>query len=183
MLCSRCRCCGLSHSAARNGLWRGMHRRGQLSGVDVPPGALVVADEVAAAGGAIDAGLLDAGRRVALVAQRAGGHQQAPAGARDHLVRRRQVLERVVDDRAHALGDRLVLQVDAVDAAVDRVARCASRSMPQSLSRSAAMRQRPSQSVVLGSSLLPRPVPPIGVPSLKAGCGSDMRRHARASTR
>ena len=44
--------------------------------------------------------------------------------------------------------------------------------MPQSLPAFAAIRQRPSQSVVLGSILLPRPVPPIGVPSLKAGCGS-----------
>ena len=51
--------------------------------------------------------------------------------------------------------------------------------MPQSLPAFAAMRQRPSQSVVLGSSLLPRPVPPIGVPSLKAGCGSDMAETLR----
>src|SRR5437016_8400818 len=32
------------------------------------------------------------------------------------------MLERVVRDRPHALGDRLILQMDAVDPAVDRVA-------------------------------------------------------------
>ena len=50
--------------------------------------------------------------------------------------------------------------------------RCAARFLPQSLLVLAASRQRPSQSVVLGRNLLPRPVPRIGVPSLNAGCGS-----------
>src|SRR5215472_15407196 len=48
------------------------------------------------------------------------------------------------------------------------------RSIFQSLDGFASSRKRPSQSDVLGRNLLPRPVPPIGVPSLKAGCGSDM---------
>jgi hypothetical protein len=56
------------------------------------------------------------------VAQRAGRHQQAPARPRDHLIRWRQMLEGVVGDRPHALGDGLILQMDAVDPAVDRVA-------------------------------------------------------------
>ena len=51
--------------------------------------------------------------------------------------------------------------------------------MPQSLLSFCSMRQRPSQSVVLGSILLPRLVPPMGRPSLKAGCGSDMAEIAR----
>src|SRR5215471_10251373 len=56
-----------------------------------------------------------------LVPQRARRQEQALARARDHLIRRRQMLELVVDDWHHALGDRLVLQVDAVDLRVDLV--------------------------------------------------------------
>src|SRR5271156_1564811 len=52
--------------------------------------------------------------------------------------------------------------------------RCAARSICQSLRGFAASRNRPSQSVVLGRNVLPRPVPPIGVPSLNAGCGCDI---------
>src|SRR6476620_7504767 len=48
------------------------------------------------------------------------------------------------------------------------------RSIFQSLAEFASSRQRPSQSDVLGRYLLPRPVPPIGVPSRNAGCGSDI---------
>src|SRR2546421_10652036 len=48
------------------------------------------------------------------------------------------------------------------------------RSICQSLDGFAASRKRPSQSVVLGRNLLPRPMPPIGVPSRNAGCGCDI---------
>src|SRR5258708_3628236 len=92
----------------------------QRPGVDVPPRRLVVgADEVSAARVAIDARVVDAGRPFALVVQGAGGEQEAAARAGDHLVRGREVLEAEIGDRAHALGDRLVLQSAAIDAAVD----------------------------------------------------------------
>src|SRR5215475_15416127 len=55
---------------------------------------------------------------------------------------------------------------------------CASRSIFQSLLGLASSRKRPSQSDVLGRNLLPRPVPPIGVPFLNAGCGSDIAETA-----
>src|SRR6266849_241802 len=80
---------------------RRMDRSGQCPSVDVPPRALVVgADEVAAARVAIDARVVDAGRPFALVAQGAGGEQQPPARAGDHLVRRGEVLEAEIGDRA-----------------------------------------------------------------------------------
>jgi hypothetical protein len=99
-----------------------MHRCGQLPRIELLPRALVVADEVAAAPPAKHFRLFDTGRQHVVVAQRARRHQQAPAGVRDHLVRRRQVLEGVIGDRPHALGDSLVLQMDAIDPAIDRVA-------------------------------------------------------------
>ena len=114
-----------------------------------------------------------------LVPQRARRQEQALARARDHLIRRRQMLELVVDDWHHALGDRLVLQVDAVDLRVDLVTLLSRRSKPQSLHSLCSMRRRPSQSVVLGRILLPQLVPPIGVPSLRAGWDSDMADTAR----
>src|SRR6201987_1526246 len=102
---------------------RRMAARGKLPLINVLPLVLVVivvaGDEISAARGAIDACVLRAGRCDALVAQGARGHQQATAGAGDHLVRRRQVLPGMVDDRPHAFGYGLVLQMDAVDAAVD----------------------------------------------------------------
>src|SRR5262245_6148101 len=58
---------------------------GQLPGIDLLPGALIVAGEVAAAGVAIDLSLLGSGRRDSLLTQGTGRHQQAPARARDHL--------------------------------------------------------------------------------------------------
>ena len=44
--------------------------------------------------------------------------QQPLARDGDHAVRRRQMLERAVDDLAHALDHRLVLPADALDAGV-----------------------------------------------------------------
>ena len=99
-----------------------MQGGGQPPVIDVAPRAPVVADEVAAAGAAVDAAILDAGRQGAIVAKRAGGHQQPAAGAGDHLVRWPEMLEGVIHDGPHAFGDRLVLEMDAVDAAVDRIA-------------------------------------------------------------
>src|SRR5262245_34165470 len=93
----------------------------QLPGIDLLPGTGIIADEVAAAGTTVDLRILEAGWQDTLSAQRPGRHQQAPAGARDHLVGRRQMLAGVLDDRTHAFGDRLILQVDAIDAAVDDV--------------------------------------------------------------
>ena len=88
---------------------RGMHRRGQLLRIEILPRATVVANEVAAAPPAKHFRVFNTGRQHVVVAQRMRRHQQAPAGARDRLVRRRQVLEGVIGDRPHALGDRLVL--------------------------------------------------------------------------
>src|SRR5579871_3509558 len=56
---------------------------------------------------------------------------------------------------------------------------CAVRSIFQSLPAFASIRKRPSQSVEFGNRRLPRLVPPIGVPSLYAGCGSDIAETAR----
>src|SRR5437868_12206054 len=93
-----------------------------LPDIDFLPRALVVAYEVAAARAMKHGGVLSAGRQDTLVAQCASGHQKTAACARDHLIRWREMLERVVGDRSHALSDRLVLQMDAVDPAIDRVA-------------------------------------------------------------
>src|SRR5262245_66392326 len=97
------------------------HRGGQLPGVDLLPRARTLADEVTAARTAIDLGILDAGWHNPAIAQGAGGQQQAPARARDHLVGGRQMLAGVVDDGTHAFGDGLILQVDTLDAHVDAV--------------------------------------------------------------
>src|SRR5262249_38394096 len=91
--------------------------------IDFLPGFLAVgAEEVAAARAAIDAGIVGAGRQRAVLAERTRRAQKPAARAGDHLVGRGEVLPGEVRDRAHALGDRLVLQVDAVDAAEDLVA-------------------------------------------------------------
>ena len=65
--------------------------------------------------------VIDAGRRHRLVTQRPRGDQQTAPRAGDHLVARRQMFERVIDDLAHAFGDRLVLHRDMRDAGVDHV--------------------------------------------------------------
>src|SRR5215472_2490683 len=98
-----------------------MGRGGELLGIDLLPRARVLADEIATARTAIDLRVLDPRRQDAVLAQRPRRPEQAASGARDHLIRRGEVLESVVDDSAHALGDRLILQMDAVNAAVDRV--------------------------------------------------------------
>src|SRR5579871_3274602 len=95
---------------------------GKLPGVNLLPLALVVlsvvGNEISAAC-PIDAWILRAGRGDALIAQRTRGHQQTAAGAGDHLVRWREMLPGMVDDRPHAFGDGLVLQMDTIDAALD----------------------------------------------------------------
>src|SRR5262245_43333162 len=64
----------------------------------------------------IDLGLIDAGRHDSAITQAPGRVEHAPARADDHRVRRPQVLLSPIDDRSHALGDGLVLLVDACDA-------------------------------------------------------------------
>src|SRR5262249_16386261 len=66
----------------------------------------------------VDAGLVHAGRRLAPIAQRLGRVDQALAPPNDHRVARAEMLARAVVDRAHALGDGLVLEVNAPDAGV-----------------------------------------------------------------
>src|SRR3984957_25012 len=113
-----CGACGSGDSGARR-----MDRGGERPVVDIPPRRLLVGrNEVAAARGAIDARVVGAGRPFALVAERAGGEQQAAAGAGDHLVRWREMLEAEIGHRPHALAAGPVLSEDAVDAAVDRLA-------------------------------------------------------------
>src|SRR3974390_2227928 len=103
--CSSRNCCGTRSSidyllknkapAMRTG-WisfggvqpRRMHGRGELFVIDLLPLALVITDKIARARGAIAAGALRAGRRDALVAERASRHQQSPPRAGDHLVGR-----------------------------------------------------------------------------------------------
>ena len=80
----------------------------------------------------------------------------------------------MVDDRPHAFGDRLILQVNAVNSAVNGAVLLSDAVDLPVIGRFASSRPRPSQSDVLGRYLLPRPVPPIGVPSRNAGCGSDI---------
>src|SRR6185295_17772191 len=106
---------------AQRARWRA-HRGGQLPGINLLPGARTLADEIAAARIAINLRILGAGRHDPTLAQSAGGHQQASARARDHLVGGRQMLAGVVDDRTHTFGDGLILEVDALDAAVDGIA-------------------------------------------------------------
>ncbi len=83
------------------------------------------------------------------------------------------MLEDKVGDRTHALRNGLILEVDTLNAAIDAVRSRASRSTPQSFASLWAIRQRPSQSVELGSRTFPRPAPPIGVPSFKSGVGIE----------
>src|SRR6476660_3960338 len=88
-------------------------------GIHLLPLALIVTDKIPASSPTVDAGILCAGRRDTLVAQGARRHQKASARSGDHLVRRRQVLQYMVDDRPYAFGDRLILQLNAVNSAVN----------------------------------------------------------------
>src|SRR5262245_7930429 len=65
---------------------------------------------------AVHLGMVDARGYHAAVTQRLGRVDHPPPRADDHRVRRPKMLLRAVDDRAHALRDRLVLLVDAGDA-------------------------------------------------------------------
>ena len=93
----------------------------KLLGIEFPPVGARLGEEEAAARAVEDLGMLDARRQRALVAQRPRRLQQATPRAGDHLVGRRQMLEAMVGDRPHALGHRLVLHVDVVDAGIGRV--------------------------------------------------------------
>src|SRR5207245_7708053 len=44
--------------------------------------------------------------------------EETPAGDRNHAIRRREMLERTVDDFAHALHGSLILTADALDTRV-----------------------------------------------------------------
>jgi hypothetical protein len=108
----------LSFSCTHRTRWW-MRRLSQFVGIDLSPLALISTDEISTSSSTIDARILGAGRRDTLVAQRTRRHQKPPARTCDHPIRRRQVLQFMVDDRSHAFGDRLVLQVNAVNAAID----------------------------------------------------------------
>src|SRR5262245_59126645 len=97
-----------------------MLRGCEAVGINLLPWALV-ADEVTAARASEHGRVLDTAWERAAVAEGARGHQQAAARACDHLIGRSEMLPRMIDDRSHAFADRLVLQVDAVDAAVECV--------------------------------------------------------------
>src|SRR5260221_14659393 len=79
-------------------------------------------NERSAARAAIDVGIVDSGRHFSVTLQFLRGAGHAFAGDGDHAVARRQMLERAVDDLAHALDRSLVLTADALDAAVAGVA-------------------------------------------------------------
>src|SRR5579863_3298920 len=64
-----------------------------------------------------DLGIVDSRRRHAMIRQGARRAQQALARAGEHEIARRKILETVIDDRPHALGHRLVLEMDTLDAA------------------------------------------------------------------
>src|ERR1051326_5588494 len=59
--------------------------------------------------------LIDNRRHGALIAQGARIQKQPTPRAGDHLVARRQMFPRVIDDLAHAFGDRLILHRDMRD--------------------------------------------------------------------
>src|SRR5215468_3887188 len=88
-----------------------MHPVCELARIYLLPIARVAADEIPATRTAMDACVVGAWRHDPLVAQCACCHRQASAGARDHLIGWRQMLPFVIDNRPHAFGDRLVLQV------------------------------------------------------------------------
>ena len=96
-----------------------MRSLSQILGIHFLPLALIVTDKIPTSSPTVDVGILCAGRRNTLVAQGARRHQKASARSGDHLVRRRQVLQFMVDDRPHTFGDRLILQVNAVNSAVN----------------------------------------------------------------
>src|SRR2546422_574797 len=85
----------------------------QLAGRRAPVGAPRQDDATGAI--AVDCRRVHAGRPLALVTPSGGSAQHAPSRANHHLVRAPQVLLGAVDERAHALRDRLVLLVDAGD--------------------------------------------------------------------
>src|SRR5260370_26672579 len=114
---------GVSQNAPVSRSLRGLRERtncgAHLQFVGVPPGDLCVGKEIAAAYSGVDARIVDAGRKGSVLVERAGGAQQAAAGAGDHQIAWPQILEAVVGDPTHALGHRLVLAVDAGAAGKD----------------------------------------------------------------
>src|SRR5215475_5752900 len=79
------------------------------------------AREIAAARTLVGLGIVDA-RRYDPLHVGLHGAQDAPAGARDHQIADRKILMVMIDDPAHAFGNRLILQMNAVDPGVADVA-------------------------------------------------------------
>src|SRR6185437_12963474 len=93
----------------------------ELLRIRLLPAAALAGDKITTARVAEHRGVFGAWRPHTAVAQRARRRQQAAAGARDHLIRRREMFESMIQNRPHAFGDGLILQMNALDAAVDRV--------------------------------------------------------------
>src|SRR5499427_9952334 len=83
--------------------------------IDIWPSAGFRRTEIAAAHPPIGFSSLSARRQRAVLGERRRRLEETPPRHHDHEVAGREVLETMVDDRAHALGHGLVLLVDTFD--------------------------------------------------------------------